>query len=59
MHFVFILCLNLTKGLCRMLKIAQKYSILGLLFTVGCLILIPGVDDMMVTVVQLSLETSR
>lgn len=39
-------------------KISDKYSILGLLFTVGCLILITGVDDMMVTVVQLSLETS-
>lgn len=41
-----------------MLKIAQKYCILGLLFTVGCLILITGADYMMVTVVQLSLETS-
>lgn len=40
------------------LKIAQKYSILELLFTVGCLILITGADDMIVKVVQLSLETS-
>lgn len=58
LHFHLILCFTLTGGLCGMLEIAQKYSILGLLFTVARLLLITGADDKKATVVQLSLETS-